>query len=138
MHMFVFLIPVVAIVAVFTFVAVAAWSDNRRKERETYYRHETYRKVLEHGESAQPVLDLMRQEETQRARRRVEGMKLGGLITAAVGVGLMVFLYTLEKELAFVGLIPLLIGLVLAFFAFFVAKQNGAPPPSGAGSDPSR
>ena len=41
------LIPVVAIIAVFVFVAVASWSDNRRMEREAFYRHETYRKMLE-------------------------------------------------------------------------------------------
>ena len=57
----VFLIPVVAIVSVFTFVAIAAWSDNRRKEREAYYRHETLRKLSETGgDSAESVRLVLR------------------------------------------------------------------------------
>ncbi len=114
--------------AVFTFVAVATWSDNRRKERETYYRHETYRKILEHGDqSSQEVLALMRQEERQLARRRIEGFKLGGLITLVSGVGLAIFLWYLAPDDAervfMVGLIPALIGFVLAFYGFFVAPK---------------
>ena len=126
MGVFIFLIPIVAIVSVFTFVAVASWSDNRRKERETYYRHETYRKILEQGsQSAEPVLNLMRQEERQRADRRIEGLKLGGLITMVTGVGLFVFLRYVDptEGVHMVGLIPLLIGLVLAFHGFFIARR---------------
>ena len=43
------LLPIGAVVAVFTFVTVASWAENRRKERESYYREETYRKIVEHG-----------------------------------------------------------------------------------------
>lgn len=132
MGFLVFIIPMVAIVAVFTFVAVATWSDNRRKERETYYRHETYRKILEHaGQSGQEVLALMRQEERQQARRRIEGLKLGGLITLVSGVGLAIFLWYLVPQGAervfMVGLIPTLIGLVLALYGFFIAPKGDGP-----------
>jgi len=126
MGFWVFLIPTVTVVAVFVFVAVATWSDNRRKEREAYYRHETYRKILEHpGESSQAVLDLMREEELQQARRRIEGLKLGGLITTVSGVGVMIFLYFLgvDEGLHLVGLIPLLIGIVLTIYGFFIAPR---------------
>jgi hypothetical protein len=122
----VFLIPVVGIIAVFTFVAVAAWSDNRRKEREAYYRHETLRKLADTGgDSAESVLEVMRQEERARERRKLEGLKLGGLITAAVGAGVMVFLYYLapEEEVYLAGLIPLLIGVVMLIYVFFMAPS---------------
>jgi len=120
----IFLIPVVAIVSVFTFVAIAAWSDNRRKEREAYYRHETLRKLSETGgDSAESVLEVMRQEERGQARRRLEGIKLGGMITAVVGAGVMVFLYSLAPEVYLAGLIPLLIGLVMLMYAFFMASS---------------
>lgn len=125
-----FIFPLVTIVAVFTFVAIASWSDNRRKERETFYRHETYAKILEHsGESSRTVLELMRQEDALRARRRIEGLRLGGLITTAVGAGMMVFLYALVPEKVFwVGLIPLLVGIVLTTHAFLLRPQG--PPPA--------
>jgi hypothetical protein len=123
---FVFLIPVVAIIAVFTFVAVASWAENRRQERETYYRHETYRKIMEHpGEATQPVVELMRQEETRKQRRRVEGLRLGGMITFVVGIGVMVFLYFLAEDepVYLIGLVPTLIGVVLALHGFFFAEK---------------
>jgi hypothetical protein len=123
MGMFIVLIPVVAIIAVFTFVAVAAWSDNRRKERETYYRHETYRKIMENpGDSTRAVVRLMRQEEMQQQRRRLDGLRLGGMITFVVGIGAMIFLYALieDEPIYLAGIIPALIGLVLIVYGFFL------------------
>ena len=120
------LIPVVAIISVFTFVAVATWAENRRKERESYYRHETYRKIMEQqGESAEKVQALMREEELQRNRRRIEGLKLGGMITFVVGIGSMIFLYVLigDEPIYLAGLIPLLIGLVLLIYGFFMVEK---------------
>lgn len=118
------LIPVVGIVAVFTFVAVAAWSDSRREERESYYRHETYRKIMDTpGDSTEAVVRLMREREMQERRKKVEGLKLGGMITFVVGIGVMIFLYALidEASVSLVGLIPALIGLVLMVYGFLMA-----------------
>jgi Flp pilus assembly protein TadB len=120
------LIPIVSIIAVFTFVSIAAWAENRRKERETYYRHETYRKIMEHpDEATRAVVEMMRERELQQQRKRVEGMRLGGLITFVVGIGVMVFLYYLidEPPIYLAGLIVLLIGLVLMVHGFFIAKS---------------
>jgi hypothetical protein len=123
------LIPIVAILAVFTYVGIATWSDNRRKEREAYYRHETYRKMLEQPEgSADAILKIMQEEELQKQRRRIEGIRLGGLITSVVGAGTMAFLFFLIKEepVFWIGVIPLLIGLVLLAYGYFLApKPNG-------------
>lgn len=130
---FIYLIPIVSVIAVFTFVAIAVWSDNRRKERESYYKHETYRKIMElPDESGSGVLALMREEEMQQQRHRIEGMRLGGMITFAAGVGVMVFLYFLVKgeALYWVGLIPALIGLVLLIYGYFLVKSpNGQQGP---------
>jgi hypothetical protein len=120
------LLPIVTIVAVFTFVSIATWSENRRKERESYYREETYRKILEHGgDSGDRILRQMREEEVDHSRRRIEGQRLGGLITTVVGVGVMIFLYVLvdEEPVYLVGIIPLLIGLVLVIYGFFLAPR---------------
>jgi hypothetical protein len=37
------------------------------------------------------VIEFLREEEKNATRRRQEGQKLGGLITVAVGIGMMVF-----------------------------------------------
>ena len=119
----VFLIPVVTIIAIFTFVSIATWVENRRKEREAYYRNETFQKMLDGSpESAETVHKLIREEEERLERRRRRGMKLGlllgGLITTAVGLGLGVFLFFLvdDDPVYLVGIIPLLVGLVMTVF----------------------
>ncbi|MGB9236558.1 MAG: hypothetical protein WCC04_19290 [Terriglobales bacterium] len=122
-------IPVVGSIALFSFLAVASWSDARRKERETYYRSETLKKIAESsGEGARSALELMREQEKNAARRRLEGMKLGGLITTAVGIGLMVFLHGVadhgDGPVYLVGLIPLLIGVALLIYPFFLAPKE--------------
>jgi hypothetical protein len=116
-----FIVPAVGAVALFTFLAVASWAESRQKEREAFYRSETLRKAIEQGgESAQSVLQIMREDELQKMRRRIDGLRLGGLITAAVGTGLMVFLYAMvpDEPVWLVGVIPLLIGIVLAGYGF--------------------
>ncbi len=80
---------------------------------------------------ADEVLALMRQQEAREAQGRIEGLKLGGLITMAVGVGLFFLLKGIApgRGLWAVAAIPFLIGLVLAAYAFFLAPR---PPRTGA------
>jgi hypothetical protein len=128
------LIPVVGLVAVFTFVSVAVWAENRRKERESYYRHDVYKKMIENPEGgSREVLDLMRHEEAQQQRRRIEGLQLGGLITFVVGVGLTLLLFFLveEEPVWLIGLLPLFVGLVLFVYGFVIARSPGEPPRTG-------
>ena len=122
----VFLVPIVGSIALFSFLGVASWSDARRKEREAYYRSETLKKIAESsGEGAKSALELMREQERNFVKRRLEGMKIGGLITVAVGVGLMVFLHGVEHEesVYFVGLIPLLVGVALLLYPLLLAPK---------------
>jgi len=53
-------------------------------------------------------------------------MKLGGLITTAVGVAMMIFLRQMEHhEPAYlVGLIPLLVGAAMLGYVFFLAPKE--------------
>jgi hypothetical protein len=123
----VFLVPIVGSIALFSFLAVAAWSDARRKEREAYYRSETLKKIAESsGEGAKSALELLREQEKNFVKRRLEGMKIGGLVTAAVGIGLMVFLRGLvhDEPVYLVGLIPLLIGAALLIYPFLLAPKE--------------
>lgn len=122
-------IPVVGSIALFSFLAVASWAEARRKEREAYYTSEAVKKIAESSaEGAKSALELLREKEKNAFRRRLEGLKLGGLITAAVGIGVMVLLRGIvEREdgpVYLVGVIPLLIGAALLIYVFAFAPKE--------------
>ena len=117
----------VGAIAVFSWLAVASWSDARRREREAYYKSEVLKKVAEmQGAGAVSALEIMREEDRIAERRRQGGLRLGGLITLAVGIGMMVFLRAMERsEPAYlVGLIPLLIGVALLAYSYVLAPKQ--------------
>jgi hypothetical protein len=117
----------VGAIALFSFIAVASWSDARRREREAYYRSETLKKIAEsQGAGGTVALEFLREEDKSASRRRREGVKLGGLITSAVGIGFMVFLKAEERsEPAYlIGLVPLLIGISLLVYVYILAPKD--------------
>jgi hypothetical protein len=130
----IFLFLSVGSIAFFSFVAVASWSDARRREREAYYKSETIKRIAEvQGAGPSAAVEFLREEEKNAAqrrregvKRRREGIKLGGLVTAAVGIGLMAFLgATVRHEpIYLVGLIPLLIGVVLLVYSYLLAPKE--------------
>jgi hypothetical protein len=128
-HLPIFLFLSVASVALFSFVAVAVWSGERRREREAYYRSETIKKVADaQGAGGSSAIEFLREEEKIAARRRREGQKLGGLVTVAVGIGLMVFINAVDHSdptpAYLVGLIPLLIGVALLAYTYVLAPKQ--------------
>jgi Flp pilus assembly protein TadB len=127
-------IPIVTVIAVFTFAGFAAFSDNRRKEREAFYRYEFRKKLIEQGTGAsERVLELMREEDRAEQRQAREGVKLGGLITAAVGLGLIFGLRFIKGEdVWMVGYIPLAIGIVMLLYGLFLAPREPEPGQGGA------
>jgi Flp pilus assembly protein TadB len=122
------LVPIVGSIALFSFLAVAAWADARRKEREAYYTSETLKKIAEtSGEGAKAAMDMLREQERNFMLRRRDGQRLGGLITLAVGIGVMVFLKAIvhdEPAVYLVGLIPLLVGVALLVYAYVLAPKE--------------
>lgn len=123
----VFLVPIVGSIALFSFLAVASWSDARRKEREAYYTADALKKIADSSaEGAKSAVEYLREQNSMAVRKKVEGMKLGGLITAAVGIGLMIFLHAVEREepAYLVGTIPLFIGLALMVYGFVLAPKS--------------
>jgi hypothetical protein len=120
----VFLVPVAALIGVFSLAAVAFWSISRRSERESLYQSETVRKVSEaHGQQA--VFDYLREVERIRTRRLMSAYTVGGIFAACGGAGLMIFLWADRypyDHTYFVGLIPLFVGLGLLAYTWLAPK----------------
>jgi len=122
------LIPIVGSIALFSFLAVASWSDARRKERESYYKNETLKKIAESsGDGARAAIELLHAEERTALQKRREGIKLGGLITLATGIALMIFLRGVAQDdpgAYLVGVIPALVGAALLLYAYVLAARE--------------
>jgi hypothetical protein len=106
----------------------ASWNYNYNKEREAYYRNEMLKKVAMMPGGAVAVIEYLRHEDRRAAGRRGELSKLAGMITAAAGVGMMVFLRLLDntRPIYLAGLIPLLVGVSLLVYAFGVVPAARA------------
>lgn len=121
----VFLFLSVATFSFFSFLAIAVWSDSRRREREAYYRKETLNRIAESPiERATAALEFLRQEDLRRQQKWQEGLKVAGLVTAGVGIGLTIALYAVGERPEFMlGTIPLTIGLALLGYAYLLARR---------------
>jgi hypothetical protein len=117
----------VGAVALFgVFLPIASWSDSQRREREAYYKAETMRRLAESsGESGKAAIELLREQNRLEWMKKREGLKIGGLITIAVGIGLGAFLYSVgnpsDHGAFMVGLIPALIGVAMLAYVFISA-----------------
>jgi hypothetical protein len=119
----VFVFLAVGAVAMFSMISIASWSGARRKEREAYYKNDMLKKLAEaQGPGANSALELLREEDRIVTTRTKWGLQIGGLVTAAVGLGLMIFLAALlgANGVWLCGLIPLLVGIALYVSARFV------------------
>ena len=114
-----FLFLAAAVIAVFAFSSIVVWVSTPARERQARDRLALLKTLAEHpGEHARQVLDLLREEDEARARKKEReeqrGWIVGGLIVIAVGVGLGVMLVILgDRGDWTVALIPFLIGCVL-------------------------
>jgi len=117
----------VGAVALFVvFIPLVIWIENRRKEREAFYKSETMRRLTESsGEGAKAALEMLREEGRQERIKLREGLKIGGLVCVAAGVGLIVFLHALigggHDSPYLCGLIPGLIGIAMLVYVYFMA-----------------
>ena len=107
-------------------IVLIVWIGERRKEREALYRNELLRKIAEsQGEASQNVIEMIRQQDREARMRRREGLILAGMITLAVGVGLIPMLVFLVRNQPVwtVGLIPALVGIALFSYVYFLAPK---------------
>ena len=106
------------------FIPLVTWIGSRRKEREAYYKAETFRRVAESsGEGAKAALAMLQEEGRQARIKRRESMKIGGLTNLAVGIALLIFLHALvgNEPVYLCGLIPGFIGVAMLVYALFLA-----------------
>ena len=124
--LFVFL--AVGAVALFSMISVASWSDARRKEREAYYKNDMLKKLADtQGPGVTSALELMREEVRIAALHTRQGLQISGLITAAAGVGVLIFLRALlgkDEGVFLCGLIPLFVGLALFASSYLVKTAS--------------
>ena len=75
------------------FIPLVTWIDSRRKEREAFYQADTMRRLTESTtDGAKAALELMREQARQERIKMREGLKVGGIITAFVGIGVIALL----------------------------------------------
>ncbi|HEV2326164.1 MAG TPA: hypothetical protein VGS10_19655 [Terracidiphilus sp.] len=119
-------IGAVALFAVF--IPLVVFFESRRKEREAFYRAEMLRRVSEApGEAAKAAIELLHEEERLTTAKKIEGMKVGGLVNIGLGVALLIFLRFMigsgPGSPYLCGLIPAFIGVALLAYALFLAPH---------------
>lgn len=125
----VFVFLAVAAIALYSYLSINSFVHGRRKEREAYYKNETVRRLTEsQGAGADAAIALMREEDRLWTIRRLEGTKLGGLITTGVGIGLMIFLGIATDDNHMIGvaigIVPLMVGLALLLYAYRLSPKS--------------
>jgi|SRR5665213_2377657 len=124
----VFFFLAIGSIALFTFLSVATWAGTRQQEREAYYKADMMKKIAEVGGERNPALEYLREQERIRMAKQVGGFRLGGLICIAVGIGVMILLHALVpvNGVYLTGTIPLLVGIVLLVYGYWLMPQTVA------------
>ncbi len=122
-----------ATVASLTFVTIVVWAENRRKERQEFYKFEFRKRMVEAGKmDAGSLASLMRYEHDLMMRQGRQKLLVAGFVILGVGVGIVVGFQFIGDSIWMLGLIPVCVGLsMLAYGFLFAAKQDPAPPPLG-------
>jgi len=108
------------------FIPLVSWIDSRRKEREAFYKADTFRRLAEStNDGSKVALEMFREENRLSRIKKREGMKIGGLINIGVGVGLTAMLYQVGGQRGdnpyLVGLIPGLVGVAMLVYVYLMA-----------------
>lgn len=123
----VFVFLSIGAIALFSMISVATWSGARQKEREAYYKNDMLKKLSEtQGPGAASALELLREEAKIGSLRTKQGLKIGGLVCFAAGLGVLIFLKALvtDEPVYLCGLIVLLIGAALYAGSYVVTVPN--------------
>lgn len=115
----------VGAVAVFSMISISVWAEARRKEREAYYKADMLKKVAESPQQgASAAIEMMRTQQAMITHRTKEGLKIGGMVLVAIGIGLLIFLHALVRDVPvyLCGLLVLLIGVALYGSSYVVTN----------------
>jgi hypothetical protein len=115
----------IASVALFAvFIPLITFIDNRRKEREAFYRSETIRRVAEASpDSSRATIDLLHAQNRIGLMKTREALKIAGIINVGVGVALIPFLGALVNwNVGLCGLIPACIGMAMLVYVYILAE----------------
>jgi hypothetical protein len=104
------------------FIPTVTWIDSQRKEREAFYKAETFRRLAEaSGEGGKAALELLQQQSRFERQKGREGMKIGGIICIAVGAAMCLLVIPQHDHGFMVGLIPGFIGVALLIYVYLLA-----------------
>ena len=123
-------IPIVSTLAFFIFLSIYIWVHAKRREREAFYKNETLRRIAESPDGGAAALEFLKEEQRLKDRKRREGRKIGGLVATATGLGLMIFLFALNRADHdpdpdyLIGLIVMLIGAALLAYSYWLAPKE--------------
>ena len=72
------------------------------------------------------VVEFLREQDRISQIRKREGLKLGGLVAAAIGLGLMIFFrgMTDNRAVSLIGLIPLFVGIAILIYTYLLAPKS--------------
>lgn len=116
------LVPIAGI----AMIVLIVYFEEKRKAKQALYRSELLKKVADcEGDAVDKIMEIIRQEEVDSKIRRREGLKLGGMITAAAGIGAMAVLAVLipSHPVWISGVVPLLIGAALVVYVLKLAPK---------------
>ncbi len=107
------------------FIPLTSFIDARRREREAFYKAETFRRLAESSsEGAKTAIDFLRTEDRLKRNKTREGLKIAGLINIAVGIGICILLYAMsggKDGFYLVGTIPGLLGVSMLVYVFLLS-----------------
>ena len=107
------------------FIPLVTWMSSRRKEREAFYKAETFRRVAEaSGDGAKAALEMLREEDRLKRIKTREATKIGGVINIAVGIGLIIFLRSIGGPGSpfLCGIVTGLIGIAMLVYVYVMAR----------------
>jgi hypothetical protein len=134
-EVFAILIPIVLFVSLFTFLAIASLADNRRKQEEARGKYDFLRKLAEGGNfDVQKYMEYEQVDRRAWRERRIENLRLGGLILVGIGLSVAAFFYAVVEEnrgVASLGFIPAAVGAALFLGSWLMSRRGDAAAPKG-------
>jgi hypothetical protein len=117
------LIPLTSIVSSCLAFSIAWWATQRRKERDSFYRFELARLMLErYADGHEKVMAWLEQQEQSDARKRRDAIRLSAWVLLIAGAGALIALRSNAVEDSLFGWAP--IGIAIGEFIFLATTRT--------------